>query len=97
MRREREAARGLIDSILKSGDGKSEESAFVVIQVAEEYSMLRVLGLRPSIQALIHAQGHSYDRFQTKSNDTGQEVVVFFNVDRPLALLGRELRPEKPR
>jgi hypothetical protein len=37
-----------------------------------------------------------YDRFQTKSNDTGRPVVVFFNVDRPLALLGRELRPEKP-
>ncbi len=95
MRRERQIARGLIDSILQSGDGKSEASAFVVIQVAEEYSMLRLLGLRPSSQALIHAQGHSYDRFETKSNDTGQQVVVFFNVDRPLAVLDRELRPEK--
>src|SRR5207245_2132656 len=62
MRRERETARGLIDSILQSGDGKSEASAFVVIQIAEEYSLLGVLGLRPSNQALIHAQGHSYDR-----------------------------------
>jgi hypothetical protein len=97
MRREREAARGLIDSILQSGDGKSEESAFVVIEVAEEYSLLRLLGLRPSNQALVHAQGHSYDRFDTTSNATGQQVVVFFNVDRPLAALDRELRPQKPR
>lgn len=95
MRRERAAARGLIDSILQSGDGKSEESAFVVIEVAEEYSMLRLLGLRPSNQALIHAQGHSYDRFETKANDTGQQAVVFFNVDRPLGVLERELHPEK--
>ncbi len=95
MRRERETARGLIDSILQSGDGKSEASAFVVVEVAEEYSLLRVLGLRPSNQALIHAQGHSYDRFDTKANDTGQQAVVFFNVDRPLAALDRELRPEK--
>jgi hypothetical protein len=95
MRRERAAARGLIDSILQSGDGKSEGTAFVVIEVAEEYSLLRALGLRPSNQALIHAQGHSYDRFDAKSNDTGQQVVVFFNVDRPLAALDRELRPEK--
>jgi len=51
--------------------------------------------LRPSNQALVHAQGHSYDRFDTQSNATGQEVVVFFNVDRPLAVLDRELRPEK--
>ena len=95
MRRERETARGLIDSILQSGDGKSEASAFVVIQIAEEYSLLGVLGLRPSNQALIHAQGHSYDRFDAKANDTGQQAVVFFNVDRPLAALDRQLRPEK--
>ncbi len=95
MRRERQAARGLIDSILRSGDGKSEESAFVVIQISEEYSILRLLELQPSSQALIHAQGHSYDRFEAKSSDTGQQVVVFFNIDRPLAALGRELHPEK--
>jgi len=95
MRRERQAARGLIDSILRSGDGKSEESAFVVIQISEEYSILRLLELRPSSQALIHAQGHSYDRFEAKSSDAGQQVVVFFNIDRPLAALGRELHPEK--
>jgi hypothetical protein len=97
MRSERRIARGLIDSILHSGDGKSEETAFAVVQIAEEYSVLRVLGLRPSNQALVHAQGHSYDRFDAKSSDTGQEVVVFFNIDRPLAVLERELRPEKPR
>ena len=96
MRREREAGLGLIDSILKSGDGKSERTAFVVVQIAEEYNVLRLLGLRPSNQALIHAQGHSYDRFDAKSNDTGQQVVVFFNIDRPLAALDRELRPDKP-
>ncbi len=95
MRSERRIARGLIDSILQSGDGKSEGTAFVVIEVAEEYSLMRALGLRPSNQALIHAQGHSYDRFDTQSNGTGQEVVVFFNIDRPLAVLDRELRPEK--
>ncbi len=95
MRSERRIGRGLIDSILQSGDGKSEGTAFVVIEVAEEYSLMRALGLRPSNQALIHAQGHSYDRFDTQSNATGQEVVVFFNIDRPLAVLERELRPEK--
>ena len=96
MRREHAIARGLIGSILKSGDGKSEESAFVVVQIAEEYNVLRVLGLRPSTQALIHAKNHSYDRFEAKSRDTGQPTVVFFNIDRPLAMLGRELHPEKP-
>jgi hypothetical protein len=96
MRRERTIVRGLIDSILTSGDGKSEQTAFVVVQIAEEYTILKVLGLRRVTQALIHAQGHSYDRFETKSNDTGQEGGVFFNIDRLLAVLDRELRPHKP-
>jgi hypothetical protein len=94
-RRERTIARGLIDSILSSGDGRNEKSAFVVVQIAEEYAILKVVGLRPLNQALIHADGHSYDRFETKSNDTEQEGGVFFNIDRLLAVLDRELRPEK--
>src|SRR5262249_3099883 len=93
--RERETMRGLIDSILASGDGTSEQSAFVVVQIAEESSVLRALGLRPSNQALIHAQGHSYDRFEAKASDAEQPVIVFFNIDHPLAALDRELRPEK--
>jgi len=94
-RRERAHARGLIDSILSSGDGKNEKSAFVVIQIAEEYTVLKVLGLRPVTQALIHADGHSYDRFETKSTETGQQGGLFFNIDRLLAVLERELHPEK--
>jgi hypothetical protein len=94
-RRERAHARGLIDSILNSGDGRNEKSAFVVVQIAEEYTVLKVLGLRPVTQALIHADGHSYDRFETKSSDTGEKGGVFFNIDRLLAVLERELHPEK--
>ena len=39
--------RGLVDSVLTSGDGKTPQTAFVVISVAEEYSILRVLRVRP--------------------------------------------------
>src|SRR5262249_32176776 len=39
--------RGLVDSVLTSGDGRTPQTAFVVISVAEEYSILRVLRVRP--------------------------------------------------
>lgn len=39
--------RGLVDSILTSGDGRTPQTAFVVISVAEEYSILRVLRVKP--------------------------------------------------
>lgn len=39
--------RGLVDSVLTSGDGRTPQTAFLVISVAEEYSILRVLRVRP--------------------------------------------------
>ena len=39
--------RGLINSIRNSGDGKSPEKAWVVINVHEEYVILRALGFKP--------------------------------------------------
>ena len=40
-----DVAEGLIRSILKSGDGKSKETAFEVIGTFEEYTMISVLSL----------------------------------------------------
>lgn len=39
--------RGLVDSVLTSGDGRTPQTAFVVISVAEEYSILRALRVQP--------------------------------------------------
>ncbi len=52
---------GLLDSILHSGDGKRPETAFQVIEVHEEYVILRYMGLMPSQQSLSEKNGHSYD------------------------------------
>jgi hypothetical protein len=75
---------GLVDSIFKSGDGKSPEKAWVVIKVHEEYVILRVLGYRPSEQALVNKDGHAYDEMTVKNQDDGTEAKFFFNVDIPM-------------
>jgi hypothetical protein len=79
--------RGLIDSIRSSGDGKSPATAWVVISVDEEYSVLRVLGLKPSGQSLMNQNGHSYDVMKAKSDD-GTEQTFYFNVDIPFKHYG---------
>jgi hypothetical protein len=76
-------ARGLLKSILDSGDGKSAATAYVVISVDEEYIVLQVLGLRPSGQSVVHLDGHSYDVLETKKRDSGTGVKLYFNVDIP--------------
>jgi hypothetical protein len=79
---------GLIKSILDSGDGKSLEKAWVVINVEEEYVILRVLGFKPSEQSLIHKDGHSYDEMKVKSAEDGTEQTFYFNVDIPFKHYG---------
>jgi hypothetical protein len=80
--------RGLINSIRSSGDGKSPETAWVVINVHEEYVMLRVLGFRPSEQSLTHKDGHSYDVMKVKNAEDGTEQTFYFNVDIPFKHYG---------
>ena len=80
--------RGLIDSILHSGDGKSPEKAWVVISVHEEYVVLRALGFRPGEQSLMNQNGHAYDVMKVKNVEDGTEQTFYFNVDIPFAHYG---------
>jgi hypothetical protein len=89
----RYVAEGLIKSILNSGDGKSQETAFVVISTAEEYVILRVLGLTPGSQSLQSANGHHYDRLDAVDPKTKQKVTLYFNIDRPYGALEKMFKP----
>jgi hypothetical protein len=83
---------GLVKSITNSGDGKTAETAFVVITTDEEYTLFNVLGLRPSGQALITQNGHSFDRMTVTNPKTNETVVYFFNIDKPFNWLGQSLK-----
>jgi len=80
--------RGLVNSIRNSGDGKSPATAWVVINVHEEYVMLRVLGFKPSQQSLVNQDGHSYDVMKVKNAEDGTEQTFYFNVDIPFKHYG---------
>lgn len=89
----RRVAQGLLRSILASGDGKAAVTAYVVIGVDEEYSLLSALGYHVERQSLISESGHSYDRLDVSKG--GTSAVFFFNVDLPLGALRRQLPPKK--
>ena len=84
---------GLLNSIRNSGDGKTPETAFIVISTDEEYALFSYLGLRPQGQALIKEKDHSYDRMTALDPKTNQSVVYFFNIDKPFNWLGKSLKP----
>jgi hypothetical protein len=72
---------GLLDSITRSGDGKTPETAFQVIEVHEEYVLLRFMGLMPSKQSLLEKDGHSYDEMEVVNPKTQEKVTLYFNID----------------
>lgn len=76
--------RGLLDSIQENKHGQSEEDAFVVINVHEEYTFLRFSHMQVTKQSLGHKDGHTYDIMVCQDmNNKGREVTAYFNVDIP--------------
>lgn len=72
-------ARGLISALLKSGDGRSPETAFQVITVREEYELLRAFNLQALQQRLIVHNNQYYDVL-TVRDINGDEGEIFFEV-----------------
>jgi hypothetical protein len=92
--RDRDVGLGLIVS-MQTGDGKTPATALTVIDVAEEYTYLRALGLQPNGQSLVHDGGHSYDVINV-TDQSGQAQSVYFLIDRVVADEAKALAP-KPR
>jgi hypothetical protein len=77
--------RGLLKSIADSGDGKTPETSFQVIEVHEEYVFLRTMGVGlPEKQSLLQKNGHSYDAITFEDPASKQKVTLYFNVDIPV-------------
>lgn len=87
-------ANGLIRAILDTGTGRAPNSAFIVIDIPEEYTVMRILGLEPSGQTLINHQGQWLDRIDVRQRgaDPGAAALqIFFNVDLPRGWLSRRM------
>ena len=65
---------GLIDSVLRSGDGRTPETAWIVISVSEEYSILRSFGMRLRKQALTNDR---LDKMEVERD--GETHTLYFN------------------
>ncbi len=82
---------GLVTSILDSGDGTSPQTAMVVIDIREEYVLLSMMGLDPGNQALVEADGMTFDRMQVTDPKTGDVMDIYFNVTIPFSWLSASM------
>jgi hypothetical protein len=76
---------GLIQSIVKSGDGKTTATAYVVISVDEEYAVLNFLGIEMAQQGLLRHEDQHFDRIAGVDNKHQKSSTVYFNVTKPLS------------
>jgi hypothetical protein len=77
-----ELLNALLDSIQKSGDGQSPETAWFVVTTTEEYIFVsRVLGFKAKSQTFFPKDGHFYDRLEVVDTKTNEGHSVWFNTD----------------
>jgi hypothetical protein len=79
--------RGLLDSIRQDKHGRSEEDAFEVINVHEEYVFLGFSNMRVKRQSLVHKGEHSFDVMECTDIENNQDITVYFNIDIPMKKL----------
>jgi uncharacterized protein DUF4919 len=84
-----EMASRLLQSIFASGDGNSTASAYQVIAVREEYSVLNAMNLSPGGQRSVTEGEHRFDAFDIVDRDSGAKRTIYFNIDRPMRWLDR--------
>jgi len=86
---ERKILLAIFDSIMKSGDGKSPQTAWFAVGIREEYLVMQfVLEVQFKQQHSWKQDGHFYDVVQVTDKD-GKDQVLWFNTDTDIALLQR--------
>ncbi len=77
---------GLLNSITASGDGLSEKTAFKVVALDEEYSLIQEIGGKVKKQSLV---GH-FDRMEVERK-SGKTLILYFDVSSHLKTLRKSL------
>jgi hypothetical protein len=88
---EAKIAAGLLKSIVDTGDGKAPRTAFRVVAIWEEYSILQLRRLSRTAQRLVHTGGHDYDVLDAKRPDMDGTESIYFRVDGFLDRIGSQL------
>ena len=80
---------GLIQSILNTGDGKTAETAYETISIAEEKAVLLYLELKPIRQSLVSKPLRDLIEVETKD---GEKFSIWFNPAAHFARLAKMVK-----
>lgn len=86
--------RGLIGSVMKSGDGKTPQTAWKTISVGEEYAVINALQMHTEQQALV-MKPVPLDMMTVRPTAGGDQVVLYFNPELHFVRLAHEMQATK--
>ena len=79
----------VLDCIYKGGDGLSEETAYVVIMVADEYEIMADMKVSMTSQSLVR----NTDVITLKEQEGGNKLEkLYFNVSKPLNKMAEQFK-----
>ena len=87
-------ANGLLRVVMSKGDGASAQTPWIVIDISEEYAVMRALNLSMQSQGLSMANGVNMDTLQVIDMRTKEPRTLYFNVDRSMAAMSRGRQPK---
>jgi len=90
----REAAIGLIESIVRTGDGRSFATAWTVFQVEEEYEVAKAGGFVVTGQSLTRQAGRWFDVLEVQKPDGSAKFRAHYDITEVFAEDGRKLRAQ---
>ena len=71
---------GLLESVVREGDGRSPVTAWTAFRVKEEYEVVKVKGFVPQKQKLTSKEGRFYDVLDARRDDDGEATRFYFDV-----------------
>lgn len=87
-------ARGIMQSIESTGDGRTSDKPMFVLSPSEEYGYLAAHDMRRvGRQALVECAGHACDVLEVAPIGGGKHFDLFFDVSLPMAYLDRQFKP----
>jgi hypothetical protein len=89
--RERAIVDAIVKSIMGSGDGMSEQKAWVTVSPGEvEFVVSIVLDAEAKSHVVVRTNGHDYDKL-TVAGEDGAEHVLWFNTDTDAQIASAEM------
>ncbi len=76
-----------LESIIATGDGRSFDSPFIVINIHDEYVIMNYLGITSNSQSLNNMGEHTYDVHQYYKDM--QDGEMYFLIDKPFSSMGK--------